>query len=288
MICISCQTNYYISALVTIIVTNNLWKEKMAPNPDKYFSKTIEKGLFILTLFDRDHPRRSLSEISQISGINKTSTYRFVNTLVTLGYLKKNPANKLLKLGPRALLLGHNSLYGFDLMQITKPLIDKAFRKYKVTIDSSLFYEDSLLALYRREAPNTIFFRQPLISNDLYARSMGKAVLSKMNKTELDHFFKTVSLEKHTSKTLIQKDKIMAEIQATRQRGYSINNEEYILGIVSIGAPLLNFQSEKVVGAISFDFPASEQPIDAIINGYTGALTRLANDISEMVTMTES
>ena len=259
----------------------------MTTNPDNYFSKTIEKGLFILNLFDRDHPNWGITEISQISGINKTSTYRFVNTLVTLGYLKRNPKNKQLKLGPKVLLLGHNFLNGFDLMQISKPLIDKAFRKYNVTIDSSLYFEKSLLALYRREAPNTIFFRQPLISSDLYARAMGKAVLSKMADNELEAFFNEVRFKKHTSRTLVSKKEVIEEIEATKQRGYSINNEEFIPGIIGIGAPLMNFQTNKVIGAISFDFPASEQPVGSIVKNYTGALTKLSHDISEMMTMTE-
>jgi hypothetical protein len=38
-----------------------------------YFSKTIEKGLAIMGLFDRDHTRRNLTEISEITGINPFS-----------------------------------------------------------------------------------------------------------------------------------------------------------------------------------------------------------------------
>ena len=73
----------------------------MKPENDKYFSKTIEKGLLILSLFDRDHSKRSLSEISHITGINKTSVFRFVNTLVELGYLRKNSSSRLIRLGPK-------------------------------------------------------------------------------------------------------------------------------------------------------------------------------------------
>ena len=66
----------------------------MSGPSDPYFSKTIEKGLVILSLFDRNHPHISLVEISRKLGINKTSTYRFVNTLVQLNYIKKSPETK--------------------------------------------------------------------------------------------------------------------------------------------------------------------------------------------------
>jgi IclR family pca regulon transcriptional regulator len=66
----------------------------MPGSSDQYFSTTLEKGLSILRLFDRDHTRLTLSQVSDLCGLNKTSAYRLVNTLVSLGYLKKIPKAK--------------------------------------------------------------------------------------------------------------------------------------------------------------------------------------------------
>jgi len=260
----------------------------MAKNSDPYFSKTIEKGLVILSLFDRDHTRRGLSEISQLTGINKTSTFRFVNTLVQLGYLKKSNNNKLLKLGPKALLFGHNFIQGFDLLQVVKPLIDKTFTEYKITIDSALLDELTLLSLYRRETANIIHFRLPLVMRDLHARAMGKAVLGKLKEAELSHFLESVPLNRHTPKTIVKKKDLLADLEKTRIRGYSFNNEEYVTGLICMGAPLMNYQTNTVVGAISFDFSVSEQPLESIEKNYTGILTKLSGDISEMITSAEN
>ena len=99
----------------------------MTTKTKPYYSKTLEKGLIILDLFDRDHQHRGLSEISRLTGINKTSTYRLVNTLVQMGYLRKSIHNKSLRLGPRAFVLGHHffmvSIYCRALNQLLiKPL----------------------------------------------------------------------------------------------------------------------------------------------------------------------
>ena len=260
----------------------------MSKNTDQYFSKTIEKGFYILRLFDRDHTRLSLSEISQTTGINKTSTFRFVNTLIKLGLLKKSASNKSLKLGPKSLTLGQNFIQGFDLLQATQPLIDKTYEEYKITIDSALLDDFTLISLYRREAVNTIYFRQPLVMKDLYARAMGKAVLAQLNQAELTRFIESVPMKKHTPKTLERKEDLLAELEATRKRCYSINNEEYMLGLVCIGAPLMSYQTNTVVGAISFDFPAFEKSLSSIERNYIGVLTKLASDISKIITMTES
>jgi IclR family pca regulon transcriptional regulator len=251
---------------------------------DKYFSKTIEKGLLILSLFDRDHSKRSLSEISQITGINKTSVFRFVNTLVELGYLRKNSSNRLIRLGPKSFVLGQNFFHGYDLLQGVKPIIDKTSIQHKVSIDSALLYGRSLISLYRRELPNLIYFRLPLLMEDLHARALGKAVLANLGSEELSAFLKFLRLTKLTPKTITKKKDLLKEINATQNRGYSINNEEYLLGLVCIGAPLINYNTKAVAGAVSLDFPAAEFPLSIIERNYTGILTKLASELSAIIT----
>ena len=251
---------------------------------DKYFSKTIEKGLLILNLFDRDHSKRSLSEISQITGINKTSVFRFVNTLVELGYLRKNSSNRLIRLGPRAFVLGQNFFHGFDLLQGVKPIIDKTSMQHKVSIDSALLHGHTLISLYRRELPNLIYFRLPLVMEDLHTRALGKAVLAQLEDAEMSSFFKSLQLKKLTPKTICTKEELLKDLKLTKNRGYSINDEEYIQGLICIGAPLINFNTKTVAGAVSLDFPSSELSLSAIERNYTGILTKLASELSGIIT----
>ena len=260
----------------------------MVSDPGVYFSKTLEKGLSILGLFDKDHSRRTLSEISRHAKINKTSTYRMVNTLVLLGFLSKNPRRKTLRLGPKALLFGHTIIKGYELLYMIKPLIDEAHRLCNVTIDSTLLDGQALLALYRREARSTIFFRQPLYCEDLHARATGKAVLSRMDQGDLETYLAKAPFKKFTPNTIDEASVLLRQIEEARNRGYSINNEEYFQGLICIGAPLINFQTDKVTGAISFDLPVNEYTVESLISTYAGQVTKLANDISELVTMNES
>lgn len=260
----------------------------MTDSRDQYFSTTLERGLSILRLFDRDHTRLTLTQIANLRNLNKTSAYRMVNTLVRLGYIKKNPKNKVLRLGLNSLNLGYNFLQGFELLQAVKPLIDGIFSKWKVTIDSALLSDLSLFALYRRETPSTILFRHPLISYDLHARAMGKAVLANLPAKYREHALKNLELFAYTPNTIIDSDSLETELEVTRKRGYAVNNEEFIPGLLSIGAPLMNFQKEEVIGAISFDFSVTEHSLDGIIDPYLAVLLKLANDLSDMITITEN
>ena len=256
----------------------------MKPENDKYFSKTIEKGLLILSLFDRDHSKRSLSEISHITGINKTSVFRFVNTLVELGYLRKNSSSRLIRLGPKSFVLGQNFFHGYDLLQGVKPIIDKTAIQHNTSIDSALLFGHSLISLYRREHPNLIYSRLPILMDNLHARALGKAVLANLESGELTAFLKPLRLTKLTPKTITKKKDLLNDLKATRDRGYSINNEEFFLGKVFIGAPLINYNTKVVAGAVSLGFRAAEFPLNIIERNYTGILTKLASELSAIIT----
>lgn len=272
---------------VTIIVT--LTEVIMQPDSaNQYFSKTLEKGLSILSLFNRDHTRFSLSEIARICGFNKTSTYRLVNTLVELGYLKKHSGSKALKIGEKALFLSYSFLQGFELLQSIKPLIDEIFSNLKITIDSALLFDLTLVTLYHRQAPSTVFFRHNVLNHDLHARSMGKAVLSRLPPEELDGILEKMHLSARMPNTVTDTKRLKTELEQARSKGYAVNNEEYFPELVSIAAPLINFRKERVLGAVSFDFAVREQPLCVIEEKYSSVLIKLANDMSEMMTITEN
>ena len=259
----------------------------MAKRENDYFSKTIEKGLSIINLFDQNHTRRNLTEISRALGINTTSTYRFVNTLVELGYLKKVSNSHILKLGPKALTTGYQFLQGFELLQTVKPIIDQTYKEKGFTIDSVLKNRDKLIALYRRESKSTINFRHPLVSTSLYARATGKAVLAYISAEELSQFIKKTEFQSKTKNTIVEKDVLLGELELIKKRGYSLSNEEYLSGLNAIGAPLINIRNNQVIGAISFDFLALKHSIKSIESKYADSIKKMAMDLSNMITVAD-
>jgi IclR family pca regulon transcriptional regulator len=70
--------------------------------------------------------------------------------------------------------------------------------------------------------------------------------------------------------------------QLSKERGYSINNEEYVKGLTCNGAPVINYNTNKVKGAVSLDFPAADYSLEIVENKYTGILTKLASELSEI------
>jgi IclR family pca regulon transcriptional regulator len=255
----------------------------MVKEQTPYFSKSLEKGLRILSLFNQDRISCTQSDISKLTGINMTSTYRFVNTFVELGYLQKHPETKRLKLGSKAISLGHGLLRGFDFLQMIKPIVDETCNRHQITMDVALRDTDSLMIIYRREIRNALPYQLPTVIKDLNSTALGKAVLAFLPEEEQRAVINSLSFENKTGTTIIDRDQLSRELVLIKKRGYSINNEEFVPGLLALGAPLINAGTDKVAGAICFDFLRTQTSLTEIKNEYSDLIIQLAQKISRFL-----
>jgi IclR family pca regulon transcriptional regulator len=253
----------------------------MAKGQTPYFSKSLEKGLRILSLFNQDRISCTQSDISKLTGINMTSTYRFVNTFVELGYLQKHPETKRLKLGSKAISLGHGLLRGFDFLQMIKPIVDETCNQHQITMDVALRDTDALMIIYRRELRNALPYQLPTVIKDLNSTALGKAVLAFLPEQEQMAVINSLSFENKTGRTIIDRDQLFCELELIKKRGYSINNEEFVPGLLALGAPLINAGTNKVAGAICFDFLRTQTSLSEIKKEYAELIIQLAQKISK-------
>ncbi len=243
-----------------------------------YFSKVIEKGLRILNLFTPETPSLSLKDITRETRINPTSAFRFVDTLIQLGYLKKDPKTKLIRLGTTALTLSNQIIRSFDILQIVKPHFDRMFERLNVTIDSAVVEDGRLVVLYRREAKDTLTFRLPASSPSMHCSALGKAYLAALPEKSLPRVLDGLTFTRRTPHSLTKKADVVADLRRTRERGYSVNNEEFILGLISVGAPLVNMDG-VVIGAVSCDVSTVQFTVAEAEKRFAPAVLQLAKDI---------
>ena len=128
-----------------------------------YFSKSLEKGLKILSLFDGDTPVLTQSQIAKKLDLNMTSTYRYINTLEELGYLEKDAKTKEIRPDILCLILCNNLMQATDRLRLIKEAVDQVHRENNISIDVALVVDDTLRRLYHREDPGTQAILQQIL-----------------------------------------------------------------------------------------------------------------------------
>ncbi len=253
------------------------------PSDKQLYSKTLEKGLRVLSLFHEGHQGFTLTEISRMLGINKTSISRILNTYVKMGYLRKDPRSKLIKLGPQTIALAHSFMHGSDLLDLVKPVVDRAYTHFHVSIDVALLHGDSMYLVYRRENQDTLNFNRLATGKGLHFLATGKAALAHLPAEQQSKLIDRLELDKKTDRTIVTKAQLIKDLKQTLARGYAINNEEYLPGLLAIGAPLMNRHTPQVQGAMSVMTSTQQYKRGEFERKFAEAFVELSKEISTLL-----
>ena len=206
-----------------------------------------------------------------------------MNTFVELGYLHKDPVTKILKLGPRAIAMGHGFLRGFDFVQAVKPMVNEVSEQYRINIDTALLDSGSLLIVLRKEINNALPYQLPTIIKNLNSTALGKVVLAFLPDDERDGIIQDLPFERKTSRTILDRETLYRELGQIRQKGYALNNEEFVPGLIALGAPLISSSTGKAAGAVCFDFLAGRIDPEEIEKTFAPIITDLAERMSAIL-----
>jgi DNA-binding IclR family transcriptional regulator len=249
-----------------------------------YFSKSLHKGLNILALFNRQHPVLTQSAVAQTLGLNMTSTYRYINTLVELGYLEKDPKTKEIRPSIMCLLFCTNLLHATDHLRMIKSVVDRLHREHNISIDVAFAVDDTMVRFYHREAEEMLTYKLPDFSkNCLHNTALGKAYLSSLPEDVITAKLDAMVLVPKTDKTIVDRKRLAAELKKIKACRYAIAEEEYLPGLVAIGAPLFDPVSGKGVGAVSFDFSILQHSAADIRTKYGELIQTTAQSLSAVL-----
>jgi len=249
-----------------------------------YFSKSLEKGLKILSLFNRETPSRTQSEIAKALSLNMTSTYRYINTLVELGFLEKDTKTKAIRPSVQCLMVCTNLLRATDHRRLIKGVIDPIHKEYNISIEVAFIVDDTLVRFYNREAAETLTYSLPDSSkNCLHNTALGKAYLAALPDETMKAKIDGMILLSKTEKTIRNKDQLISELLAVKARGYAMSVEEFLPGLIAIGAPLVDLQSGQGVGAVSFDFSVVQNTAEDIQANYAALIISTAAGLSKLL-----
>src|SRR5262249_38952304 len=161
--------------------------------------------------------------------------------LTALGYLQRDPATRKYRLGPRVLDLGFSAINSMELREIAtmhlQQLSDSTGRTVNMAIldGADIVYIERVRGAQRgqREIDLNLGSRLPA-----YCTSMGKVLLANLPPDEREAALDGSDLMAHGPNTLVQRSKLISELDRVRSTGLAVNNEELAHGLRSIAAPV--------------------------------------------------
>jgi IclR family transcriptional regulator, acetate operon repressor len=198
----------------------------------------------------------ALHEVSARLGAPKSSLLPLLRALTARGYLAQGRALEY-RLGPSVLDLGSAAPAHRDLVEVARPAVVDLMRRTGETVFLGTLCSDRASIVYvdKVESDHVIRYaggvgdRRPL-----HATSSGKVILAFLSPDEREQVLKSLSLARHTERTVTSLPALRASLEAIRRAGVCVTTDELVPGASGIAAPVFD-RYGRVAGACAIGGP---------------------------------
>ena len=224
-----------------------------------------------------------IADIADDLGMSRSTTHRYVITLVALGYLEQGASRKY-RLGLRVTDLGMSALNSTGLREHAHPYLQELRQRTSYTTSlgvldgTEVLYVDRMRS-FRRGQKDTGLDVHAGSRLPAYCTSMGKLLLANLPESEQSALIAQVQLRKRGPNTITSKKALRSELDEIQAAGFAVDDQELAPGLYAIAAPVRN-EARDVVAAINLAAHASMISLEELVDALAPHLHSTADRIS--------
>jgi DNA-binding IclR family transcriptional regulator len=199
-------------------------------------TQAVQRALTLLKAFRAERPERTVAELADETGLNRTTTYRLLSALSAQGLLERT--GETWRIGPELLSLGAAAFGAGGLRAAARPELEALAAEtgetatLEVLAGGDVLILDEVVSRHVVGTVSSVGTRWPA-----HTTSTGKALLAHAAPETLERLLAR-PLAATTSATIAEPDALRRELARVRERGFAISAEELEPGFVAVGAPV--------------------------------------------------
>ena len=246
-----------------------------------YIVPGLERGLKILAEFSPREPVLGAPELSKRLKIPRTTVFRLLQTLESLGFLERADKDRNYRLGVAVLRLGFEYLSSLELTDLGLPIIETL--RTSTGLTSHILIRDGRDVVFVAKAQS----QEPIFSSvkvnvgtrlPAHATTHGHVLMGDLSLDELRALYPEPVLERFTRLTPETVEALYDMVRADAERGYAISQSSFERGISVVTAPVRN-DTGRIVAVITTTIPRPE--IDATLLD-TGLVDKVRHAAAEL------
>lgn len=209
------------------------------------------------------HMRRdlSVSELSALVYVPKPTMHRLVRQLEKEGLLQRGINGRLRGPGPRLVNFALDVLRYWAEAAPRQALMQALSNDVGETCNLGVMEGNAIVYIDRVESKWPFGLKFETGSKvPLHCTSMGKLFLSEMAAAKRRDLLKATSLHRYTENTICDADALDREVQEIKKRGYSIDDQEFLAGVVCLAVPVRT-PDRAICATLAISAPAARMSI---------------------------
>lgn len=202
-----------------------------------------------------EEQENGITELSQRVMMSKSTVYRFLQTMKTLGYVSQEGESEKYGLTMKMFELGSKAIQHVDLIRYADRQMREISHLTREAIHLGMLDEDSIIYIHKIDSLyNLRMFSRIGRRNPLYCTAIGKVLLAWRPEEEVREIMSGVEFVQSTATTLSDIDALLAELDRVRSQGFGEDNEEQEKGLRCIAVPIFD-RFGVVIAGLSISFP---------------------------------
>jgi len=232
-----------------------------------YSAPSVQKAFKILHTIADSSSGVGVSELAKQLKIGKSTVHGITCSLEELGVLVRDPVDKRYNLGYTLLEIGRKSYGRIEWREIARAPMERLMEKVGETIFLGIMNGDHITILDVVESHNEMKITSPPGTRlPLLAGATGKVFLSQFDEKKAREIIQKVGLMKFTSKSVTDPKAFLKEVIEAKEKGYAIDDEEYLLGVRAIAVPIrLAPLPPAAIWAVGFTSSLNDQKVEMVI-----------------------
>lgn len=210
-----------------------------------YHIDSVLRALDILEFLAEHDGTSRVTDIAYEIDCSKNTAFRLLQTLKERDFVRQADDGSY-ELTFKLLNLGEQVAYKTDLHNVARPYLEELTKEFGETASLAILDGHEIIYVDRVLGNQPYHTSFSVGSTAMaYSTSLGKAILAYSCDKIVDSIL-SMGLKPITDFTITNADQLLADLRETAIRGYAIDNQENVLGIRCIGAPVFNRKGDPV------------------------------------------
>jgi IclR family KDG regulon transcriptional repressor len=247
----------------------------------KYDAPSVKKAFAILRAISSSKEGLGVSELAKDLKMAKSTVHGMTSALEELGAVMRDPLTKKYKLGFTLLEIGRSAYSQIDLKTSARPVMEDLMEKTRTSVFLGILNWDHVSILDIAESNQDLKITAPVGSTiPMFAGAVGKVFLASMDEDQAAKIVRSKGLPRFTENSIVDAEPYLKELMIVRQKGYAVDDEEYILGVRAVASPLMGLgQLRSAIWAVGFKASLDEKKMNTL----AAETHKAAQDISRRI-----
>src|SRR6202171_275245 len=234
------------------------------PDPKDGGVQSVDRALLIIETLAEDDEGYRLTDLAVRTGLSPSTVHRLLATLEKRRFVQFDRGESTWHIGAQSFAIGSTFVRRRNFVTPALPYLRKLRDQTRETANLAVVDDGAMVVLTRVESREImrsvtkVGGRVPMVASGL-----GKALLSTYSEQDVFAIIQREGMPRLTSKSIVRAGELCTSLQDIRRQGYSVDDEEALIGLRCVSAVVYDDCSEPVA-AICVSGKASRVPNDRL------------------------